>query len=675
MPLSGNYCLTNDIDASATANWNNGEGFIPIPGFGGVLDGQGHLIDRLNIHQVSDGSLVGLFAYVRTSGVVRSIGLTNVLVSGGAFGGGAGAVAAVNDGLIIQSYATGTVIGGHVAGGLVGNNNNYTAAVIQSYSNATVTGTTPDSGSQVGGLVGENLAGTISQSYATGPVSGQNYSWVGGLVGFNGGIITQSYAVGSVSGGVTLGGLAGGCCNQGSITQSYWDMQSTGQQTSAGGVGLTTVQLKSGLPIGFDPTVWGIEPGINSGYPYLLWSHPGSLPVALTDNNLVIEMAELAIEAYTRSTAKAVSRNWHAITAQELSIGPQVPVNYTFDNGVYSATTLSSLIPTQAIALVLQGVVQDKKSLAIVFKGTDTPGDFALWPAPDAYYATFLPLIGALSDYIRKNNIQRVLTTGHSLGGAMVQDFLGFPLAGVDPAIVSGYTWGSPGGTSLPALPSHLVKFVHTNDPILLATNPLLTTIERRLGIKFLTSGTQITINSATEFTGPDVKKDIKDPPGHKMENYLVDTKLLVRRVAGSICASQVPDNCDATNLQSGDFSTAEPVQIVPGADQSNFVTISHEDDFVLGGPGADFFNWPRQGLGEQIRDSVVTIDGGCGSDILSLPGFQFLWSWTTEGPKTNLFSLAGPGRRLVAILYNISYLHFEQQPTSKVTIATTQCP
>jgi hypothetical protein len=38
--------------------------------------------------------------------------------------------------------------------------------------------------------------------------------------------------------------------------------------------GLSTAQLQSGLPAGFDPTVWGENANINSGLPYLLANPP-----------------------------------------------------------------------------------------------------------------------------------------------------------------------------------------------------------------------------------------------------------------------------------------------------------------------------------------------------------------------------------------------------------------
>jgi hypothetical protein len=37
---------------------------------------------------------------------------------------------------------------------------------------------------------------------------------------------------------------------------------------------LTTIQLQSGLPTGFDPSIWGEDPSINGGLPYLLGLAP-----------------------------------------------------------------------------------------------------------------------------------------------------------------------------------------------------------------------------------------------------------------------------------------------------------------------------------------------------------------------------------------------------------------
>ena len=92
--------------------------------------------------------------------------------------------------------------GGVSVGGLVGNN--YGGRISNAYATGSVSGT-----SRVGGLVGYNLGESISNAYATGSVSGTDNT-VGGLVGYHeGGSISNTYATGSVSGTSNVGGLVG----------------------------------------------------------------------------------------------------------------------------------------------------------------------------------------------------------------------------------------------------------------------------------------------------------------------------------------------------------------------------------------------------------------------------------------------------------------------------------
>jgi hypothetical protein len=96
----------------------------------------------------------------------------------------------------------------------------------------------------------------------------------------NSGTIESSYASGSASFGTKVGGLVG-FDNQppGYITASYWDVSNSISNLSDGAgniandpgiTGLTTAQFQSGLPTGFDPTIWGESASINGGLPYLL---------------------------------------------------------------------------------------------------------------------------------------------------------------------------------------------------------------------------------------------------------------------------------------------------------------------------------------------------------------------------------------------------------------------
>ena len=86
---------------------------------------------------------------------------------------------------------------------------------------------------------------------------------MGGLVGLNdrGGTITNSYATGSVSGISSVGGLVGLNYRRSTITNSYWDINTSGIITSSGGTSKATVELQS-------PTA----PGNVSGEIYYSWS-------------------------------------------------------------------------------------------------------------------------------------------------------------------------------------------------------------------------------------------------------------------------------------------------------------------------------------------------------------------------------------------------------------------
>ena len=169
-----------------------------------------------------------------------------------------GGLVGANLGAISRSNATGTVVGDADTGGLVGLNNSSSASVATSYSTGTVTGLVA-----TGGLIGYDEAGSITQNYSTSGVSGstsvgglvgldagsiaEDYSTgtvagttdVGGLVGkiAAGGTLTQSYSTGAVSGSVA-GGLVG--LNGGTVTNSYWDEDTTGQGTTGIGGGSTS---------------------------------------------------------------------------------------------------------------------------------------------------------------------------------------------------------------------------------------------------------------------------------------------------------------------------------------------------------------------------------------------------------------------------------------------------
>lgn len=183
-----------------------------------------------------------------------------------------GLVGYVTEGEITYSCATGPVNGLSGAGGLVGAIDN------GSISNCYATGNVGYS-HLVGGLVGYNKEkGIINDCYASGSASGVDY--VGGLVGRNAGTISRCYAVGPAIGDPSVGGLVGYNNYGGMTTASFWNKDTSGLDTSAGGIGLTNMQMKTlstFVGAGWDfVNTWTIDEGHD--YPRLMWEGPFCLP-------------------------------------------------------------------------------------------------------------------------------------------------------------------------------------------------------------------------------------------------------------------------------------------------------------------------------------------------------------------------------------------------------------
>ena len=255
---------TADIDASLTSGWNDGAGFSPIGNdstkFTGSYNGQGHTINDLFINRPLT-NYVGLFGYT-WGAEIDSIGVA----------------------------ATISITGDFYVGVLVGKNAEST--VTNSYSSGQVNGN-----NYVGGLVGSNYwFSTISNSYCL--ENSVNGDWdVGGLVGCNRShsVIKNSYSTSSVSGNSYVGGLVGDSDMNCTVSNCFWDTETSGLSTSDGGTGKTTVQMKdvatftalytAGLDTTWDfvgnpyddannSDYWDIDimsGDLNDGYPFLAW--------------------------------------------------------------------------------------------------------------------------------------------------------------------------------------------------------------------------------------------------------------------------------------------------------------------------------------------------------------------------------------------------------------------
>lgn len=281
--FTGNLGLITGSHSSAAI-----EGFIDAGGLVGIAIlpvinsyATGNLSHGNNVGGLSFGGLVGItLAGIKdsyaTGNLTGNLELAGGLVGATSFRFDNPAVPS-NERVIINSYATGNVSGSYTIGGLIGFNAGYINAdtntpmtvVKNSHATGNVSGV-----DYVGGLVGSIMSDNIIEdSYATGSVTGQ--SVIGGLVGgSHGGAIQNSYATGTVTGVDKVGGLVGnlssyrisnvdnsyssglvnGTTNTGGligsmevgnlVTNSYWNTETSGQLTSAGGIGKTTAELQ-----------------------------------------------------------------------------------------------------------------------------------------------------------------------------------------------------------------------------------------------------------------------------------------------------------------------------------------------------------------------------------------------------------------------------------------------
>jgi len=255
--LDGDYVLTDYIDLSGFTFEQVGDSENP---FTGTFDGNGHTVSGLSI-DVSDDE-VGLFGRVGEDGAVEDVGVVDADVNGNQ---DVGALVGRNAGEITDSYATGRVSGRENTGGLVGRN---IGEVRASHTEARVSGR-----ANAGGVVGRNV-GTVRRSYSTGGVTGDDS--VGGVVGYNLGEVIDTYATGGVSGRVTVGGLVGHNrgratvrtsyatgeveadaeasaligLNEADVADSYYDVQTTGEdqrfRRDPPGTGLSSSEMEGG---------------------------------------------------------------------------------------------------------------------------------------------------------------------------------------------------------------------------------------------------------------------------------------------------------------------------------------------------------------------------------------------------------------------------------------------
>jgi hypothetical protein len=282
---NAHYKLANDIDLVSSVIWNNGRGFTSVgtqtagQRFTGSFDGNNHTISNLIINR-PDVDYLGLFGY--TDGAnIRNLHLEGFNFYGRNSIGGLCGISNIS--ALTNVHINGEVLGGSYLGGISGQL--LTSAVLYSSSGSDILGT-----HRLGGIAGYSSASTIYYSFSDGNITG--YDYLGGITGFqhnNLSVIADSYSHAKITGSSHLGGLVGQvdggsigrCFSAGLIsggtsyvggfigrggwpTYCYWDKETSGQSTSAGGagvVGKTTAQMKqqATFPQFNFATLWQIE--------------------------------------------------------------------------------------------------------------------------------------------------------------------------------------------------------------------------------------------------------------------------------------------------------------------------------------------------------------------------------------------------------------------------------
>jgi hypothetical protein len=189
----------------------------------------------------------------------------------------------------------------------------------------------------VGGLVGYNNSGTISNCYSIESVIiGTVTNSIGGLVGYNNsGTISNCYSIGTVTGGENhIGGLVG-TNYSGTVNNSYSSGYVASLVDNNSGIVLnsdskTSEQMKlQETYINWDfENIWDIDRFYNNGTPYLQWQN--------TMRTSMLQIESIEPQLYTGSQIKPTPKVFSQNGTTELQ--PGVHFDYHYGENIQVAT-------------------------------------------------------------------------------------------------------------------------------------------------------------------------------------------------------------------------------------------------------------------------------------------------------------------------------------------------
>ncbi len=397
--LSGTYRLTRDLDLAGLTFGGIGSASVP---FTGRFDGMGHTISNVIIQGSGNGT--GFFNVIQNA-TIQNLHLVNVDVQGENQVGGLAGIAraqlnsedmAKNQANLIGNCSVSgkvTAIGKNAGGvgGLVGENcKEYdkdtlftiSSAIDKCTAKVDVTGYF-----KAGGLVGNN-GGVITESSATGSVTGIDSVYAGGFVGDNSGDIYDSHAEGSVKGASHTGGFVGfsdgvvkSCYSLGNVTGTDYTGSFAGAISNADYVigagkvtqnGTSTQGYNGGFAGQLGGKLSGVEQQITIKDAYGNCTAPDqNYAVIGNSNSFKSDSDKEKLTQMTLSTMSEVSAKLYEMFGINLPI-----TELTEEAEKYQGTAIAADEAEESVISLLKQGQQPVESVSITYKVADAFAEY-----------------------------------------------------------------------------------------------------------------------------------------------------------------------------------------------------------------------------------------------------------------------------------------------------------
>ncbi|WP_198368526.1 lipase family protein [Roseomonas rosulenta] len=210
--------------------------------------------------------------------------------------------------------------------------------------------------------------------------------------------------------------------------------------------------------------------------------------IDLSGDHPLIVAAALATAAYLPDTAARqeaytalLDSGWRPVSAANLDLAAGAVIEgYDGTTGRFESDFIIGLIASGA--LLLEGEVDGKSTLALSFRGTDDPLEylqqaFLGW---DELWADFKNFMDAVMAYAEDADFEQLIVSGHSLGGGLLQTFYHDYIYGGQNQFSAdntlAFTFGTPGSNqstvadwenqNINKEDVRIVNIIHDEDPV-----------------------------------------------------------------------------------------------------------------------------------------------------------------------------------------------------------------